>query len=302
MCKINPRNNFAFVKLFGSEENKDLLIHLINSIVDQNDQVEELTLNNPYNLADYKGGKMSILDIKATGFNKKIYNIEMQVAEDMFFDRRAIYYWSKLVSSQLSEGKIYKELNKTISINILDFDYVKNNENFHNKYRILNADTKMDDNLHNLFELHYIELRKFKKEFTQIATVLDRWVTFLNQSYKLDNKNLPKEIADDRIILKAIDSVDRMFNEEEREIYEQTAISLMNQESVIYSALEKGRMIGEKDGEKRGIKKGMEKGMEKGKLEGKLDVAKNLLDVLDDETISQKTGLDIADIAKLRAR
>ena len=33
MCRINPRVDFAFKKLFGSEENKDLLISLINSIV-----------------------------------------------------------------------------------------------------------------------------------------------------------------------------------------------------------------------------------------------------------------------------
>ena len=30
MCKVNPRVDFAFKKLFGSEENKDLLISLIN--------------------------------------------------------------------------------------------------------------------------------------------------------------------------------------------------------------------------------------------------------------------------------
>ena len=42
--------------------------------------------------------------------------------------------------------------------------------------------------------------------------------------------------------------------------------------------------------------KGEEKGIEKGKIE----IAKNLLDVLDDETISLKTGLNIDEIRKLR--
>ncbi len=35
MCKIYPRVDFAFKKLLGSEENKDLLISLINAIVSQ---------------------------------------------------------------------------------------------------------------------------------------------------------------------------------------------------------------------------------------------------------------------------
>jgi len=33
MCKINPRVDFAFKKLFGSEKNKDLLMSLINRVV-----------------------------------------------------------------------------------------------------------------------------------------------------------------------------------------------------------------------------------------------------------------------------
>ena len=65
MCKINPRVDFAFKKLFGSEENKDLLISLINAIVSEQEQVVEVQLKTPYNLADYLAGKMSNLDIKA---------------------------------------------------------------------------------------------------------------------------------------------------------------------------------------------------------------------------------------------
>ena len=37
--KVTPRVDLAFKKLFGVEENKDLLISLINSIVSKEDQV-----------------------------------------------------------------------------------------------------------------------------------------------------------------------------------------------------------------------------------------------------------------------
>ena len=124
MCRINPRVDFAFKKLFGSEENKDLLISLINAIVSESDRVTDIELKNPYNLAAYKAGKMSILDIKALDRNRKHwYNIEMQISEDLNFDKRAIYYWAKLVTEQLSEGRMFSELKKTVSINILDFNY-----------------------------------------------------------------------------------------------------------------------------------------------------------------------------------
>ena len=49
-------------------------------------------------------------------------------------------------------------------------------------------------------------------------------------------------------------------------------------------------------------KRGMEKGIEKGKREEKKEIAMNLLDILDDETIALKTGLSIDEIRKLRRK
>ena len=46
MRKINARVDFAFKKLFGSEENKDLLISLINAIVSDEDQVIEALIRD----------------------------------------------------------------------------------------------------------------------------------------------------------------------------------------------------------------------------------------------------------------
>ncbi|CAK6512392.1 PD-(D/E)XK nuclease family transposase [Rickettsia helvetica] len=46
---LTPRIALVFKKLFGVEENKDLLISLINSVVSEEDKVVEITLLNPYN-------------------------------------------------------------------------------------------------------------------------------------------------------------------------------------------------------------------------------------------------------------
>lgn len=243
MCRINPRVDFAFKKLFGSEENKDLLISLINAIVSESDRVADIELKNPYNLADYQAGKMSILDIKALDNKQHWYNIEMQIGEDLNFDKRAMYYWAKLVTEQLSEGMMFKELKKTISINILDFSFVPSDTEYHNLYKITNTTSGEDDNLHDIFELHYIELRKFKKTYHDLAAPLDRWITFLTKAYELSTNKIPEPLASDKAIVKAIKAVDRMFDEEERQIYETRMQSLADIESKIASAQEKGEKI-----------------------------------------------------------
>ena len=90
MCRINPRVDFAFKKLFGSEENKDLLISLINAIISPTDQITEIELKNPYSLANYRAGKMSIMDIKARDKTGKWFNVEMQISEDFYYDKRIL--------------------------------------------------------------------------------------------------------------------------------------------------------------------------------------------------------------------
>jgi len=52
--------------------------------------------------------------------------------------------------------------------------------------------------------------------------------------------------------------------------------------------------------EKKGLEKGMQKGLEEGERKKQIEIAKNLLDVLDVETISLKTGLDIEFINELK--
>jgi len=298
MCKINPRVDFAFKKLFGSEENKDLLISLINSIISKEEQIVEVELKNPYNLADYRAGKISILDIKAKSEQGRWFNVEMQISEDYNFDKRAIYYWAKLVTEQLSEGMMFKELKKTISINIMDFNFIPNTDEMHNCYKIINTATGKDDKLHDIFELHYVELRKFKKTYKEINSVLDRWSSFLTKADKLNKDEIPEELAMDKNIVKAISAVDRMFDEEERQVYETRMQSLADVESKIASAEEKGI----KKGIEKGIKKGVEKGIEKGKEESAKAIARNMLKLdVELSTIAKVTGLNKGAIEELRA-
>lgn len=48
--------------------------------------------------------KFSILDVKATDEQGKLYNIEMQIINQVYYCQRALYYWSKLYTSQLAQG------------------------------------------------------------------------------------------------------------------------------------------------------------------------------------------------------
>ena len=57
----------------------------------------------------------------------------------------------------------------------------------------------------------------------------------------------------------------------------------------------------EKRGIEKGIQQGIEKGIQQGIIDERLKNAKNLLDILDDETISIKLNLELETVKKLRA-
>ena len=44
MCRINPKVDFAFKKLFGSAENIDILTGLVNSVLEEGAQQREIDI------------------------------------------------------------------------------------------------------------------------------------------------------------------------------------------------------------------------------------------------------------------
>ncbi len=319
MCRINPRVDFAFKKLFGSAENQDLLLALLNAILTEEPPITEVQLKNPYNLADYQAGKISILDIKAKDENGRWFNVEMQISQDYDFDKRAIYYWAKLITEQITEGTLFKTLQKTFSINILNFNFVPDTEVFHNRYKIINTATGKDDRLHDLFELHYLELRKFHKPWAETLTALDRWFAFLSRAHELDKHHLPPQMANDPAITKAIRAVDRMFDEDERQIYEVRMQAVADINNKIESAMDRGLAVGHQkglregwqEGRQQGLQEGIQEGIQQGVQEGiqqgiqagerkaREAIARTLLAVLDAETVAEKTGLSLAEVQQL---
>lgn len=289
MEKISPRVDLAFKKIFGVEENKDLLISLINSIVGQDDQVKDVTLLNPYNPKNFRQDKLSILDIKAKGVDSKRFNIEIQISDEADYDKRALYYWAKLYTEQLKVAEDYSKLSKAIGIHILNFTSIVEAKNYHNVFHITekeNGFAYFKD-----LELHTIELNKFSsdvnEELTDIVAktknALDVWAAFLTRYDLLKADRLPKELDNDTL-KKALHVLDVLnFSEEERELYEDHLKWLRIEANTLKKATEKAR----EEGIEEGIKK----------------TALNMLkQKLDDKLISSVTGLTLEEILKLKNR
>jgi predicted transposase/invertase (TIGR01784 family) len=223
IVRVNPRVDIAFKKIFGVEENTDLLISLINSIVSAEDQVSEITLLNPYNAKNFKNDKLSILDIKAKGIDGKRFNIEIQITDEADYDKRALYYWGKLYTEQLKMGEDYALLSKAIGIHILNFISIPEIDKYHNVFHITEQETGL------LYfkdlELHTIELKKFSKNpqeklgdiVLKVKNSLDMWIAFLTRHDLLNKDHLPPAL-DNPVLKKALNVLNVMNFESDEEI------------------------------------------------------------------------------------
>jgi predicted transposase/invertase (TIGR01784 family) len=287
MNKISPRVDIAFKKIFGVEENKDLLISLINSIVGAEDQVSNITLLNPYNPKNFKTDKLSILDIKATNQDGKRFNIEIQISDEADYDKRALYYWAKIYTEQLKVAEDYSKLSKAIGIRILNFTSIPEVKKYHNVFHITEKETGL------LYfkdiELHTIELKKFSDNSDEeladivlkIKNALDIWLAFLTRNDLLIADSLPQELNNPDL-RKAINVLNVMnFTAEEREAYEDHLKWLMIEANT--------------------LKKYEQKGREEGKAEGKAELIKLMLSKGKTiEEIMEFTDLPLAEIEKLK--
>ena len=92
---IDPKVDYAFKKLFGSEANKPLLIALLNAVLRAYlvEPIVDVEILNPFNDKDLLDDKLSILDIKARDRNGRLYNIEMEMAAAKAYPKRILFYW-----------------------------------------------------------------------------------------------------------------------------------------------------------------------------------------------------------------
>ena len=283
---LDPKMDFVFKNIFGSEKNPNILISFLNATLKPKDLITSVEIKNTDLNKGYIEDKFSRLDVKATTSNNEIINIEIQLKNEYNMIKRSLYYWSKLYSEQLHEGEDYSILKRTICINILNFKYLKTRK-FHSGYRL--KEIYSNEELSDVAEIHFIEIPKLE-EGSDEKDMLVAWIEFLKDPESEKVRSLEMSIDE---IRQAKDELIRMSNDDtQRELYEMRAKTLKDKISALNEA--------ERKGMQKGMQKGIKEGMQKGEKKKALEIAKSMIDMgLDKKTISKTTGLDLSEIEKL---
>ncbi len=214
---VDIKNDVAFRKIFGNENRKEVLISFLNAVLllQNNHKIVNVDILTPYQLPDIRGGKVTIVDIKAKDQNNKTYIVEMQVADVEGFDKRVLYYASKSYSAQIERGDEYQKLSPTYFIGILDFE-VTQNSSYISRHKIIDIET----NEHYItdIEFNFIELTKFNKTENELNSIIDQWVYFLKNAENLNV--IPDNIKDEGLKFAYQDADKHNWTKAELEAYD----------------------------------------------------------------------------------
>ena len=268
---INPKTDYAFKKIFGSTESKDILISFLNALIyEGNSTIEDLEIINPNLPPKIQGFKDTYLDVKATLNDGTLVIIEMQVLNVQSFGKRVLFNATKTYAFQLQAGEGYRMLKPVIALTITDFEMFANRDKLISRfvYREKSEGWIYPDND---LELVFVELPKFTKELDQLETITDKWIYFIKFARSLTS--IPENMDDIPELHRAFEIANQAdLTPSELEDLERREMFIYDQQGAINLGREE---------EKRGI-------------------ARTLLTQLNDEAIASATGLSLKAVEELR--
>lgn len=266
---INFYTDFAFKKIFGTEENKDLLISFLNALLDLkgDGEIKDLTYLNSENLGEDIRERRAIYDVYCQTKGGDRFIVEMQKAKQDHFQNRSIYYSSFAIREQGQKEKKDNMpwdycLSPVYVVGILNFEMDETNKSDRviSKVKLKDEDNKdFSDKLNFIF----VEMPKFRKTEAELETFMDKWLYVIKNLYRLQDK--PAALTEG--IFKKLFEVAEIaaFSKNERYDYEENLKNYLDWFNVMRTAKNEGRAEGRAEGELALLTKQVLAKKEKGK-------------------------------------
>ena len=278
MRKVKPLNDFIFKKIFGEKGNEDILIAFTNAVLKRTKKeqiVEVEIIDNKQLTKELILDKTGIIDVRAKTSKGENIDIEVQLTDQGNMDKRTLFYWGKMYLENIKQGQDYTSLEKVITINILDFEFL-GTESYQSSFHLW-EDIEKDYMLTDVVEIHFLELPKFrkKKDKDYRENAIERWLMFLEKD--TPETTLKELMSLDTAIEKAEQKIEYLSSDEETmRIYYERERSLHERANMISSAEESGDLNRAKIAIRNMLSKGMSKELISEMLEVSIDLVEEV--------------------------
>jgi len=262
---INLFTDFGFKKIFGSEPNKDLLIHFLNTLLNGKEKIKDLVYLKSERLGKRKAERKAIYDLFCENQNGEKFIVEVQRVEQQFFKDRSIFYSTFPIQEQAKTGKWDYELKAVYMIGILDFSFedTKEDKLFH-KVQLIDVET-YEIFYHKLTYI-YLEIPKFDKKLEDLENDYERWLYAFKNLHKL--RDTPQELQDG-IFQRLMELAEvACLTKKELGLYQESLKEYWDLDNSIDTAFLKGEQSGIEKGKELGLEEGKELGLQEGEQIG----------------------------------
>ncbi len=299
---IDLMTDFGFKRIFGQENTKPLLIHLLNTILQPKTPITALIYINSEQMGQVQNSRKVVFDIHCETANGERFIIEMQKDYQQNFIERTLYYAAMALTGQGEKGRSWKYgIQKVNSVSLLNFVLLKNYDSALQR-TIKLTDTVSCKEFTDKLNFYYVEFPKFDKGIEELSSDLDRWLYIFTNLHKLKTRPAALQFG---IFKKVLDMAEiaKMSPEE----YYAYQLSLKHERDFYnreFTVREEGRIIGLHEGRKEGKQEGREEGRHEGQDEKAQQVAIKLLQAgkLSIEDIADAIEKDVAFVETVKAR
>ena len=287
-CYPDPRNDHAFRRVFGDPRRAHVLRHLLNSVLRLrgDEAIHHLRIADPRQTPKHPDLKDTVLDVDCWDQRDHEFIVEMQVADERDFDKRALFYTAKAYMRRLPKGGKYKDLRKVTLLSVLGFQFLESPSYFSTHF-ILDKETgehRLRD-----FAFAFLELPKFTLAVDKLKHPREKWTSFFKHAGQTPVRRIPAALRAVPEIEEAFEVLEEIGRDDlQRRLFEKAEMDSMDRVAQLETSYDKGHKKGRREGREEGLAEGLE-----------LAAARMLKQGLDPKTVAKITGLSLERIESL---
>ena len=298
---INPFTDVGFKRIFGQEFSKPLLLDFLNSLLEGEKHIVNLTFLDKEQPALYDEDRSLIYDIYCETDEGEHIIVEMQNKSQPYFKSRSIYYISESIARQGERGSSWNyAIDSVYLIAFLNFIPLDFKQQF--RTDVVLAEKNTVDQFSDKLRMIYLQLPLFKKEADECENQVERWIYLLKNMETLSRLPWAAQSA----VFKKLESIADVgaMSRDERLKYDEALRKYRDTISVFEGArmegLMEGRMEGRKEGRMEGRMEGLMEGLMEGQRSEKMENARKMKTYgLALDMIAEITGLSIEEVRGL---
>jgi predicted transposase/invertase (TIGR01784 family) len=242
----DPKTDFVFQRIFGSEDHKTALLGFLNDILQLDDahRITSVALLPPEQRPKVSELKYSIVDVRCVDAGGTTYVVEMQVLNVEAFEKRVVYNVAKAYTNQLGVGVTYPELDDVVGITICDFELWPRGDGspvpMLSRWRMQEQHSGVAGLPH--IQFVFLELPKYEGG-RDPQTLVDKWAYFFREAGNL--LAIPEALRHPPVLDALEGARTARFSREEWDAYIAAGMAIQNERGALSLASREGELKGE---------------------------------------------------------